>query len=775
MLRRRPQDRSAALAFAALLAFLAACERGPSRTLDLAAPDALVRLTTESVAWDPSVRGGGAADAAPPIRLLTGFSAPGVEADRPGAWVIAPEATLGLTVIDPRPRRLELTIAPAPVPAGSVQTLAVRAGDRDLTARPIELRRGERVVAVDLPAEALAIGEPTLQLRFAFASRPADVEPGSGDPRTLAARVSRIRLLAADASPVSAIDGSAAAQPGAHRDEHGWRVRPPVRLTFPFAECCAERFAGDLAASGGGATDAQLSIALLRDGAPATPLVAGAPIGAKATRITAKLPRSTEALGALEVRITGSPASEVRLESPRLRLRGATPAVDAATAAAAPAPRRPPAPPKRVILVILDAASALHASAYGYARPTTPYLEQLSREGVRFERVYAPASYTIASAAAILTGFFPERTGVVAQQTKLGAEVPTIAGALHARGMRTLAVIANPNASASYGSLHDFDEIEELFRDKTKVLDPEVPRPRSMIHGTVTELALAFLNRAPEAPAFLYLHQLPPHHPYLAPPPYRGMFLGNADPATLIDTWKSISPRIRTDLVDWEKEFARDRYDEHFRYADEGVEQLVKRLAEAGFDDDTLLVVTSDHGEAFGQHERMFHNTTVYEEMVRVPLVVRPPRSWGVQPGVVIRTPVSTVDLFPTLVALASGGAAPAVDGIDLSAAILDGREPPARALTSRSIESWGRQALVDGRWKYIDDGKEGDLELYDLDADPHETRNLVAEQPVRALYLGTRLEQTLARRAATAFATGSATLDGAARETLKALGYAGD
>ncbi len=782
------------LAAVAALSVTPGCDRRATITLDLVSPEAPVRVVTESSLWDPD--GDGAPDSvATPIALGSGWAPPDVEAGRRGVWVLEREATLALTILEPRNRRLEIALQAAPVPEGEAQTLEILAGGRVLTTEPLRVRRHEQTLAVPIPGDALSVGRPQLTLRFAQARRPVDVEPGATDTHTLAARVYRIRLVALDSS------GSVIrqpAEPAVRLDSGAWLVRAPVLLELPFRHPGAARFLAAVSAlapsgevfSPGAVGAAEVSVSVVRDLEPVSAPIATVAAGPEPRAARGPVRASAEPVGVVDIRVTGTPGARVRIESPRLVYRSARSEVAHAEASpgAAERPARAIAsisPPKRVILVILDAASALHASAYGYARPTTPFLQRLASRGVRFERVYAPAAYTIASSAAILTGLYPERTGVTMRETSLGEQVPTVAGRFHAVGARTCAVVANPNAALEYGALREFDEVHEVFRDRTRVLDPEVPRARSMFAEVLNDLVVDFLSRNSGTPAFVYLHELPPHHPYLAPPPFRGMF-ASAESGDLIGTWKSIYTRLRLGLDDGERSFARDRYDEHYRYADDGLSKLVDALARAGLDDDTLLVITADHGEAFGEHGQMLHNTTVYEEMVRVPLVIRPPARWALEPRV-LRTPVSTVDLLPTLASLARRGelprpeagsdrqADPAVDGIDLSDSIVNGVEPPARLLTSRSIESWGRQAIVDASWKYIDDPHERDVELYDLALDPGETRNVIDARPVRALYMSTALDAILARRRARSFPTARATLDGTSRETLKALGYAAD
>ncbi len=758
---------------------IAGCDRGaPATVVELTSADTPARVVIESDGWD-LVRHARQAAPRSPIALVSGWGTPNDERrfGGRGVWAVTTEARLGFTIVAPRERRLELVLVSAPMPAQEQQTVEVLAGTRRLTPAPVPLTREATTVTLTIPAEALPEGTPELELAFRAAPRPKDVDAEADDDRSLAARLLRIRLTPMD----PARDGAEVPNTGAAELVDGaWVLHAPVAVRFPLDLQGRARLFARLATEGGSTAAAAPvvpEITVEREGESPQRLHLAPKRAANddAHAIAARIPRGREPLALLDVRLPGPPGATLRI--PELRVETAA-ARRQPIARAAPA-ARPPAPPKHVVLVIIDAASALHASAYGYARPTTPFLDELAREGVRFEHAYAPAAYTVASAAAIVSGQFPERTGVVTRTTRLSEQVPTIAGAFRRLGARTCAILGNANAGGTFGAMREFDELIEVFRDGTTVLDPELPRARMLIPEVLNELAMQFLARAPTTPSLVYLHQVPPHHPYLAPPPFRGMFQRD-EPRDLIATWNAVSPRLPGALERWEREFARDRYDENLRYADDGVARLVERLRAAGLWDETLLVVTSDHGEAFGEHGRMLHSETIYEETIHVPLVVHPPASWQVPPHVV-RTPVTTVDLMPTLVSLATPAGAAAdtqlagVDGVDLSGSILTAAEPPARALTARSIPSWRRQTLVDGSWKLIDDGHEGDIELYDLARDPGEQIDLSDALPVRTEALDTRLDKILARRNAARTAPVRVEIDPAAAESLKALGYAGE
>jgi len=741
--------------------------QGP--VLELADPDvpSFLRVEASAVVLSPGERigldRGGAA-------LVSGWGLPAVEAGPVGVWAESVEARVRFRLMDAAPRKLELELSPAPMPPGTAQTLSLELAGIPLTPTPLQLDPGLRHISLPLPNAATRAGSPELLLRFGRAARPMDVLAGSTDPRTLAARVHRIELARED--------GVRPATPAMVRGTDPARrtlvMSPPSELTVPLlvsseAVLELETSAGDTG------PEPAIEVAVERDGVPPETLWSSGDLGRSPSRHRVKITPAGEAMTLLVIRALGAPGSTLRLLEPRVHL----------SAQAEPAePRTRPAPaptrPRAIVVLVLDAAAASRLSAYGCPRTTTPEIDGLAARGVLFERAYAPSSYTIASIPAILTGLWPETSGVITARTSLGKGVPTIATWFGARGWKTCAIVSNPHAGRGYGALDGFEVVHELFRE-VPANSPKRGATPDLSPGRILTLAFAFLHAEPSRPAFLFVHMMPPHYPYLAPLPFRNLFRtpGFEDTA---GCWTRIGPRITdgpTQLTTEERLFARDRYDENLRYADGSVGQLLRGLASEGLLDDTLLVVTSDHGEAFGEHGDMFHNTTVYDEMVRVPLVLHLPRTWAPRQRR-LETPISTIDLYPTLASLSLVAgervARPACNGLDLSASVLNGNEPPARPLTSRSIESWGRHALIVDGWKYVRDGKDREDELYDLRADPGEMHNLAERLPVRTAWSSAALTRMLSRRLRLGTPpAGSRTPENGEREILRSLGYVDD
>ena len=365
---------------------------------------------------------------------------------------------------------------------------------------------------------------------------------------------------------------------------------------------------------------------------------------------------------------------------------------DEATAAApAVAPLgRPP-----VVLIVFDALHAGHISHLGYERETTPHLDRLAAEGVSFDTAFAPAPYTRASIPSILTGRRPDSHGVTNVNARLAEEELTFAERLGAVGYRTVAAVGNLNGSAKLGAAQGFEVFEELFRsvsgdDVWKVGDDKslLRRPTADMFVEFTRQQVAAQNA--DQPLLLYLHILEPHAPYLMAEEYRSLWLdpeydgyfAGGDVRSLMD---AIEGKYDPDEEDLAAAIA--LYDANLRWADHNLGEVRSVLEAAGLWDPALVIVTSDHGEAFWQHGRWGHNDHLFDEQVNVPLVVKLPAGRG--PRGLVRTDlVSNIDHVPSLcewLDLPAHGEP--MDGYSLAALVEfeDWSQPPGRELILRS------------------------------------------------------------------------------------------
>ena len=278
---------------------------------------------------------------------------------------------------------------------------------------------------------------------------------------------------------------------------------------------------------------------------------------------------------------------------------------------------------------------------------------------------------------------------------------------------------------------------------------------------------------------FLYVHYIDLHDPYRPQPPYDRLF-GAADRAYEgldLENWGATLDGIRRGeirLPGDQLEAQRRLYDGQIAAIDHGLEPLIERLKASGIYDRALIAVIADHGDAFGEHGFISHSSSPYDELLRVPFLLKLPHQRSA--GTRIREQVRLIDLLPTLLEL-TGGSAPqsdgpqAIDGCSL-VPLLRGepRRSEACALSVSEIDEEGERptmALRTAEWKYIE-GRRG-AEFYDLTTDPAETENLAPSRPEEAERLG-RLAQELSTQRGRAGETSGA--DEALLRELKALGY---
>ena len=411
-----------------------------------------------------------------------------------------------------------------------------------------------------------------------------------------------------------------------------------------------------------------------------------------------------------------------------------------------------------VVLVVFDALDAEHISHLGYERPTTPHLDALAREGVSFRGAFSPAPYTLAGIASLVTGRLPDNHGMIAKTNRLRDEEVTLAEMLGAAGYRSLAVVGNPNGGESFGDLQGFDEIVNTYEVSAERPANYTPvGTEDRVHISEPEEAAAalvpFLDglEDPDAPFFFYAHVLQPHSPYTAPeelrgrwldPSYDGPFLGG-DNKTLI-----ASTHGKVEVSPADAEAVRALYDANLVWADQGLQLILDELKSRGLYEKCLILVTSDHGEALFQHGLWGHNSTLFDEMLEVPLVVRFPgeATDGTPRGQILEGPVSIVDVLPSLAEWLDMAAPGELDGQSLAPYVAgqadaaerirtrtlrvrDHSVPPAVGLRTATTKVILRREPVPAGSAERSEL----LEFYDLVEDPGELRDLAPEGDPRA------------------------------------------
>jgi arylsulfatase A-like enzyme len=443
-----------------------------------------------------------------------------------------------------------------------------------------------------------------------------------------------------------------------------------------------------------------------------------------------------------------------------------------------------PAPRPNLIVLCIDTLRADHLSAYGYARDTAPFIASLAKDGTLFADAHAHSNWTVPATASLLTSLYPSEHGAgIAGAMRLLADntpvhpirdgVETLAMRLRRAGFRTGLFSGNPYL---YGRFQDGFDAADVGRKNAAEL---------------TAAALRWIAEKPGEPFFLYLQYMDLHQPVAPPQPFFDLFPvreGGARGREHGD-WSFAGLESPRDLED--PAFRRFRahrmalYDGALRFIDEEIRRLYGWLAEAGTAENTLVVVTSDHGEEFWDHalaERaggrdprgswgVGHGHSMFEELLRVPLIFHGP---GIARDRRVDCPVRHVDVMPTVLAL--GGLAPpsGVRGHSLVPLLASGAAPgsctaapliaesPAYGPDAKAVIWQGRKLVVRGT---------GDPLLFDLRADPGERHDLAGTEPRLDARLWAILRRELAGTAGAA-PSKALELDEKTRRELRALGY---
>ena len=757
----RPWTRSALLASLMVLA-LAGCRNAPTRTvLDLveALPAAEKRVETNRIEFS-------AEDALGHLRL--GWGAPELlQNGKTIAWAVERHAEIRFSVLRPGERILELSAQPFVQPDAGPQRTELRLNGAPLT--ELVLERGWRSYQIALPAALLRSGRNTLGFDFAYAATPAGGLLGSEDERRLAAAFDWIRLRSLDGQAggagereaVRAIEpGAALAIDGAARVTYYFRApESDAWLSFELEDAPAAP------RTTAGRFDIRMRLASGRSRELYSYTVAAGRPAAR--RFPVRLPIAVPegAFAGLELAASGAGEDSrlgLRLHQPRIEVTRIE--SDRATTFA-----RPDLAGMNLAMVLMDAGAAGHYSLYGYQRDTSPVLKALAGESVVFERAFAEAPYTRAATASLFTGLYPEAHGAVLPLSKLPAWAGSLPERLKAAGFRTGGFIANGNVAAQFGFARGFDAYTEVMRLKGydsyarsfwPVLDP-------------------WLDRHLEQRFFLYLHFREPHAYYLAPEGWLGKFSG--DCPDCLPGHEPVLHAINRRKLEFDPRDIRHieaQYDELIAWIDHSVGQFVQRLKDRGLWERTVLVVLSDHGEAFMEHGLLMHNYTVYDEMLRVVLMVRFPPRAGVAPRR-ITTRVGLIDVLPTLLDLFGSKAPAGLAGRSVAPLIAsgDGAQRPRDIEVARTSRQPPIYGVFDDRDKYIVHAINGVEELYDLKSDPGERNDLANRRPLAVGFYRQELKRWYLRQVAARGSWESAQageIDANLRANLQALGYIG-
>jgi arylsulfatase A-like enzyme len=436
-----------------------------------------------------------------------------------------------------------------------------------------------------------------------------------------------------------------------------------------------------------------------------------------------------------------------------------------------------------VLFIVLDAARAVSFGSYGYTRGTTPNLDRFAREGFTFENAYTPAVYTLAAMSSVWTSQAPDRHhGEVAFNAPLPKDRLMLAEILTAQGIHTAGFVANGVAGALNGFERGFSEFDEPW----KTTGSQASSFRHVIPG--------FLDRMKKDGKrfFAYVHYREPHEPYDPPPPFNTAFGadtpipkrrrdgGDAAKEWLADV-NSGKVRPTADEID----HLRRLYDGNLAFADHEVGYLRSELEARGLLDNTVVIVTGDHGEALFEHGHVGHNGQVFEESARVPLIVTFPKVLGgaANPGARVPALVDLTDIAPTVLELfglqGAGGSARAFQGASLIPYFVDPRlfRTDEREVLTRTVWQRPVYALRNVSHTFVYNTATAEFSLFDRATTPRlegKDHDYAPRAPIalRETYRQNLLAGVAALKQKTVVGDKASGMSEQQCEELKALGY---
>ncbi len=435
-----------------------------------------------------------------------------------------------------------------------------------------------------------------------------------------------------------------------------------------------------------------------------------------------------------------------------------------------------------VILISVDTLRADHLGCYGYTRDTSPNIDALAEDGIRFANAYASSSWTLPSHVSLMTSLHGVHHQVYRDDERMDPELVTLAEMFHSGGFTCAAFTGGGFVSPAYGFAKGFDTYDVsaggVFHQDSA----------DRVFRSVSE----WIDRHVDRRFFLFLHTYQPHSPYACPLPYKVMYLDDDSLFGHADLFRHLGGKenLYRPLPEAERRNLIDLYDGEIRYVDDRlIAPLVAQLKGLGLYDRTLIVFLSDHGEEFFDHGAWGHGQSLYDELLKVPLVLKLPGSeyGGTAPGTI----VSLVDILPTLVdVMGWEPSSHAWDGESL-VPVIEGKETEDRRFLAdiggnilrshvprKIATNRGRIKMIfnegyspeDLEFFGFEPPQRGPAELYDLAADPAESSSIADRQPslandilrwINEFYAGARKGQTRKAR-----------IDQSVRDQLKALGY---
>lgn len=416
-----------------------------------------------------------------------------------------------------------------------------------------------------------------------------------------------------------------------------------------------------------------------------------------------------------------------------------------------------------VILISIDTLRADHLGCYGYGRPTSPHIDEFSRDAVLFERCISQSTSTLASHGSMLTSLLPVHHGASFTRTApLPPSVTTLAEVLKGAGYKTMSVNDGGQIAPQFGLGKGFDLYDNLDLYFA---------PHQLYFKRTAAKAVDWLEANTGAKSFLFLHTYETHHPYTPKKEALRLFEKSYAGPLPADISVDLIGKINAGAVKLspgDKAHIVAAYDAEIRSMDEAFGAFIAYLKKKGLYENAVIIFTSDHGEEFGEHGIMAsHSEDLYTEQTHVPLIIKFPgaRHASQKAGALVRS----IDIMPTLLDLLGLPIPLACEGTSLLP-LARGKRPkePLYAVSQRDmLETYpsGFWSITDGKWKLFD------AKLFDLENDPQEKTDVSAAHPDLKLKLRRRVLRMMGKSRVEALQE-KAKVDEALKERLRSLGY---
>ena len=403
-----------------------------------------------------------------------------------------------------------------------------------------------------------------------------------------------------------------------------------------------------------------------------------------------------------------------------------------------------------VLIIVLDTARADRFSFLGYNRKTSPYIDALALESTVFKRAYAPDFWTLPSHASLFTGLYPSQARATSETDHLPAFNTTLAAVLRGAGYDTSAFVCNAWVSKERGFAQGFDQFYEMWKPENR---QQVAQGPGRTESATTSAVLDWLGQHKKSPNpfFLFINFNMPHMPYNPPEPFRTSFIKPeykfdeiSRLSKITGMWAYLAGELK--LSERDLRIMSDLYDGEIAFSDHCTGKVIDCLKNLGILDDTLVIITSDHGENIGEHGLIDHLLSMYETTLHVPLVLRYPKHF--KAGASFDNLVSLVDIFPTVLELCNlGNESEKLKPAGVSFTDADRQRRPF--IIAENDRPLNGIKLMNSRFPAFDTGTidyrvrairtekhkliwklDRSKELYDLQADPAELNNLADQQP---------------------------------------------